>query len=260
MNQSRTVASIAALLDREVNRHVWTPNDPFFAPSALVDNMPNFQRGIAAALGHIVSVLKEQSSQAAAAAGADRDLQAATELLEYPADVWIWRPSLSIWPASTEQQYGKAIDALTAYNTRLAAGQALFERDEANLNGIVDRIREDFTAAAVTIDRQVRERHGFFFSSAASDLFYRIKGQVYAHYIVLKGLADDFQPVISQHGLNGVWDTMMESLERGAALSPAVVLNGGPDSQVLPCHLCSEGFYLARAREGLAEIAAELKP
>jgi len=40
---SRAVAMAAGLITREVDRHGWTANDPFFMPSALLDNMPNFQ-------------------------------------------------------------------------------------------------------------------------------------------------------------------------------------------------------------------------
>ena len=40
----------ADLIDREINTHRWVANDPFFMPGSLLDNMPNFQQGIIAAL------------------------------------------------------------------------------------------------------------------------------------------------------------------------------------------------------------------
>ena len=49
--ESRAVATAADLVTREVDVHTWTPMMPFFMPSGLLDNMPNFQRGIMAALG-----------------------------------------------------------------------------------------------------------------------------------------------------------------------------------------------------------------
>ena len=47
---SQAVAVAADLIDREINTHRWVANDPFFMPGALLDNMPNFQQGIIAAL------------------------------------------------------------------------------------------------------------------------------------------------------------------------------------------------------------------
>ena len=66
--ESRAVAIAADLVNREVNVHTWTPMQPFFMPSGLLDNMPNFQRGIAAALGRFsteASVAKLTASEAA---------------------------------------------------------------------------------------------------------------------------------------------------------------------------------------------------
>ena len=41
--QLQSIESIAFLIDREVNQHIWTPNLPFFFPAYSLDNMPNFQ-------------------------------------------------------------------------------------------------------------------------------------------------------------------------------------------------------------------------
>jgi len=41
---SHAVAMVAALIDREVNDKRWTSNDPWFVPSAFLDNMPNYQQ------------------------------------------------------------------------------------------------------------------------------------------------------------------------------------------------------------------------
>jgi len=49
--ESKAVATAADLVTREVDVHTWTPMMPFLTPSGLLDNMPNFQRGIMSALG-----------------------------------------------------------------------------------------------------------------------------------------------------------------------------------------------------------------
>ena len=44
--ESRAVATAADLVTREVDVHTWTPMLPFFTPGGILDNMPNYQRGI----------------------------------------------------------------------------------------------------------------------------------------------------------------------------------------------------------------------
>ena len=57
---SRAVAIAAALLEREVDDHQWVANDPFFLPGAVLDNMPNYQQGIVAALSRFGIEMTDQ--------------------------------------------------------------------------------------------------------------------------------------------------------------------------------------------------------
>ena len=66
--ESRAVAIAAQLVTREVDIHSWTPMQPFFMPSGLLDNMPNFQRGMMAALGRFATELWTRSAAPAAPA------------------------------------------------------------------------------------------------------------------------------------------------------------------------------------------------
>jgi len=47
---------------------------------------------------------------------------------------------------------------------------------------------------------------------------------------------------------------MLGSMRTAAVLQPFVVVNGAPDSQFMPSHLATQGFYLLRARTQLKEI------
>jgi hypothetical protein len=47
----------------------------------------------------------------------------------------------------------------------------------------------------------------------------------------------------------------VESFREAAALQPWVVVNGAPDSQFMPSHLASQGFYLLRARTQVREVS-----
>lgn len=255
---SHAVAASAALIRREVGKHGWAANAPWFSPTALLDNMPNFQKGIVEALGHFAFAMTDQIGRSRA--GADADLQRAAGLLQYPPDVWVWNPGTSLWPTATsDSQYREAMHALRQYNQRLAAGQAVFDRGAYNLQYTLDRIAADLGSSSSAIQDHIEKTSGFPLEGRTDDIFYTVKGQMYAYYIVLEGLQADFAPVIAQRDLSRPWSTMMESFRAGIALEPAIVLDGAPDSDVFPCTLCGEGFYLLRARAQLKEISDVLE-
>lgn len=253
--QSHAVANAIALIDLEVNQRAWPANDPWFFPTALLDNMPNYQKGVMQALGRFAFELTDQIGRARGSSEADSDLQDAAGLLQYPPTVWVWDPSVSIWPTATsESQYRKALAALTKYNERLAAGHAVFDTRADNLKFTLDRIAADLGSSSAVIEQHVRKTSGFPFQNDTDDIFYTTKGQMYGYYIVLKGMQTDFAGVIKQRDLSVPWSNMMSSFRAAIALKPNVVLNGAPDSDFIPCNLCGEGFYLLRARTQLREI------
>ncbi|CAE7866542.1 unnamed protein product [Symbiodinium microadriaticum] len=252
--QSRAVAMAAALIDREVNQHGWVRNDPFFIPAVVLDNMPNYQQGIISALGRFAFELTDQVGRQRGSSQADEDLQSASGLLQYAGDVWHWDPTVSLAPTATsEAQYKKARRALLSYNERLAQGSAVFDRRSDNFLATLDRIALDLGSSSAVIDKHL-EGGGVLIDTEADDLFYSVKGQLYAYYMIMKALGQDFSQVISEKGLEGPWTQMLDSLEEAAMLQPFVVVNGNPDGQFLPSHLAAQGFYLLRARTQLREI------
>ncbi len=253
--QSRAVAVTADLIDREVNENGWVANDPFFLPATLLDNMPNFQKGVIAALARFSFELTDQLGRTRGSSEADPDLQSAAGLLQYPGDVWFWDPTVSLAPTATsEAQYRRAMRALRTYNSRLAAGDATFERRADNLQSTLDRIALDIGSTSAVLDRHVVNESGFPIDTDADDLFYFTKGQVYGYYLILRELRTDFQALISERELDSTWDELMASMEQTVDLNPWVVIDGAPDSQMFPSHLASQGFYILRARTQLREI------
>ena len=247
-NQSLAIANMSALLDREVNTNGWAPNDTVLWPTMLLDNMPNYQLGILEGLHNVIAQI----------AAADPDLKEAAELLAYPPDVWVWQPSASLWPASSEHKYNNAVEALRRYNERVATQGA--ELRLATLVAALGRIVADLGMAATAIDARIANRSGFLFiNNKADDVFYTTKGRLYAYYVVLKGFERDFGPLIRQRGLDKPWQAMMAMLRASISLRPWIVLNAEPDSSFVTCVLCSEGFYVLRARDEIHGIAAKLR-
>lgn len=257
--ESRAVATAADLVTREVDVHTWTPMMPFFMPSGLLDNMPNFQRGIMAALGRFSTELMDQLGRIRGSSQTDRDLEQARGFLNEQPNIWIWQPSVSFWPSATSaQKYRAGRDKLQSYNRRLASGQAVFERRADNLQALIDRIANDHGSDSAVIDQHMIEKAGDLFDARCDDIFFFNKGRLYANYLLLRELGNDFENVIRERGLTTAWNGTVETFRIAAQLDPWVVWNGYPDGFLIPNHLAAQGFYLLRARTQLREISAIL--
>ncbi|MFT5007105.1 MAG: hypothetical protein ACI8YI_002737, partial [Paracoccaceae bacterium] len=144
VNGSAAVATAAALMDRELDLNGWTPNDPWVAPSGILDNMPNFQIGVVSAVGRFSFEMLDQIGRRSGSSSADPDLERASGFLQYPPDLWIWEPSTSLLPGvPSERQYRQGLVALKSYNARLGRGEAVFERRTDTLAQALSRISDD---------------------------------------------------------------------------------------------------------------------
>ena len=255
---SHSVSTASALIDREINQNRWTANDPFFLPSAALDNMPNFQTGIVYALSRFAIELSDQIGRTRGSSQVDPDLDDAAGLLKFRGDKWVFDPSVSLLPGVTsEQQYRQAIAALNRYNQRLADGQAVFERRADNLQEALNRFANDLGSASALIDDKVEDPS--LFDRTADDVFYATKGRLYAYSLILRDLGTDFEQVINERQVAPAWAEMIGSLQAAAALDPLVVVNGSADGIIFPNHLAGLGFYLLRARTQMREISSILQ-
>lgn len=258
--QSRAVALASALIAREVEQNRWVTNDPFFLPGHYLDNMPNFQQGVIAALSRFAIEMADQIGRTRGSSEVDADLEKAAGLLKYPGDVWLIDPKTSWMPtASSEKQYIAARKALDSYNRRLAAKTATFERRADNLLTTLDRIAKDLGSASALIDHHLRKNGGWSIDTRADNVFFAVKGRLYAYGLLLRDLGQDFSNVIAEKELGPAWEQMLESFHSAAQLDPAIVMGGAPDSQFVPSHLAAQGFYLLRARTQLQEAVAVLQ-
>lgn len=254
-NGSRTIAMIAALVHRETDVNRWVANDPWFLPGAWLDNMPNFQQGLMAALARSTVEMRDQVGRARGTSQDDGDLREAAGLLQFPGNKWIIDLATSPWPQTTsEAQYRRARQALLNYNKRLASGQAVFERRADNLLATLDRIALDLGSSSAVLDQRITEAGGNPFDRRADDIFYSIKGQSYGYSLVLRELAQDFAAIVRERDVGTLWTNMLASLGHAAAMEPWIVMNGAPDGLLFPSHLAAQGFYVLRARAQLREI------
>ncbi len=252
---SYTVSMVSYLTGREVNTNGWTPNDPVFKPGWWLDNTPNFQRGIIGALSRFSFELRDQLGRTRGSSAQDSDLEAAAGNLSIDPNRWVLDFSTSFLPITpSDTYYREAVNQLAAYNARLASGEAVFERRSDNLLATLDRIALDLGASSAALEGYISEHSGGFLpDGGADDLFYQVKGQVYAYTLLLDALKLDFSDLITGRDIGNIYEELQQSMAAAAALDPWVVANGATDG-LLVNHLSMQGFYLLRARTQMREI------
>lgn len=253
---SATVSAVTYLVRREVELNNWTPNDPVMLPGWWLDNTPNFQKGIMGAVSRFSFEMRDQLGRRRGSSSVDENLEKAASNLSIEPERWIIDMSTSLLPTKPSNQYYlEALGQLETYNAQLGTGQSVFDRRSDNLLATLDRIALDLGASSASLDTYIGDHAGGIVPDfGADDLFYQVKGQVYAYTILLKAIRKDFTDVIENREIAALYDDLLKSMSSAATLDPLVVANGAVDG-VLANHLSMQGFYLLRARTQLREVS-----
>jgi hypothetical protein len=256
-NGSRTVAALSSLMDREVNKHGWKPDNPWFFPTWLMDNMPNYQTGILKTSRQASLELKDHIARLRGAGGTDQDLEEAYQSLSFPPDKWYVNTSPPLVSSSSGNNYKRAINSLRKYNARVGSGQALFERRQDTLAETLNRLALGLGNASDMLDRQVENGQKKIIDLQADDVFYDARGQAYAAYIISNGLRADYADLIAQRQLGKLWDDMQQDLRELILIDPLVVTNG-KSGGLVPNDLTAQNAKLGQVRSRLREITSIL--
>lgn len=252
--QSRAVATASALVAREIER--WAPNEQFWSPAITLDNMPNYQLGMVEAISRFAIEMVDQLGRQRGSSASDPDLEKAAGFLRYDGRTWVLdgiKPT-----ASAEAQYARAVEALNKYNERLGNGAAVYDRRADNLIALLNRIAADMGSSSAALDKRALESNAGYFDFGADNIFYNIKGKLYAYYVILREIGIDFDAVIADKQLTDIFNRMLGNLSIAAAMDPLIVSNGAQDGFLMPSHLSALGFYLLRARVQLREVTDTL--
>jgi hypothetical protein len=253
---SAAVAMAATLTTREADH--WIANKPFWHPSAMLDNRPNFQLGVMYAVSRFALELGDYLGRVRGSSAIDPNLDRAVGYLRYDGTTWYWGQGNIVPMAKAESQYRKGVALLRAYNRDVGAGKATFDRRADNLIAFLDRVATDLGSSSAELDARA-EGGGGYFDTKADDVFYDVKGKMYGYYVIMRALGDDFAPVIREKQAGEIWNNMLGSFRIGATMDPLIVVNGRQDSLMMPSHLSTLGFYLLRARTQLRELADTLR-
>lgn len=254
---SRAVAMAATIVSQQAE--YWAPNKPFWMPAAALDNMPNFQMGIVYAVSRFAVELGDYLGRVRGSSGMDPNLDLAAGLFKYDGTTWYWGQGNILPTPTAESRYREAVDALAKYNRNVGAGKSTYDRRADNLIAFLDRVSADLGSASAGLNTRADDAGAGFFDFQADDLFYEVKGRLYAYHMILRELGVDFEQVLREKQATPIWNNIVASLRTAAEMDPLVIANGSQDSMFVPSHLSNLGFYLLRARTQIREATDALQ-
>jgi len=273
-NGSMAITMTATLMDRALSDG-WAPSRLWYHPTAHSSNMKSFQLGEQYAVSRFVSDFTERMGNDQGSGDLDPDLMKARGTLNYDPTAW----SL-ITSANAVGQYRQGIASLNAYNTRLGTGQARINNLPVALSGFLadvnsdlqsqSRIIEltvmeptDFTAAEKTemtdADRARLHTNGGYLDPRAAATFYASTGRLYAYYIILKALGQDYHDAIDAKHADGQWEDLISTLRIAATYKKFFPANGARGDYFTPNDLVWQGYLLSRVDNDLTVLIVAMR-
>lgn len=243
----------------------WMPNDIFW-PTALLDNMPNFQIGQLEVVRYNVRVLRDNLSRMRTTDSLDPLAEAAFTALSNDPFRW--------WFPSAEDKWKEASKALEAYLGNIGQGKSYFYPRADNLaellqqyaslmGGINTRlINAPPDKNAVMALDETEKGQGVSMVEInipwrrVDDNFYYAQGAAYALYHSFGAIRNDFISVLNDKNSLRLVDKIMESLGR-CDFEPILVMNRSPGS-LLANHCLNLSALFNDARQKVESLIVAL--
>ncbi|TCV92159.1 hypothetical protein EC912_108154 [Luteibacter rhizovicinus] len=242
-------------------------------PGVFLDNMPNWEFGSLTASRDLVRALRNDFSRSQTQSIEDKDLGEADPLLSSPNDRWLL--------PSSESQYGKAIDRLEGYLSRLGDAEGAGAHFYARADNLADYLQIVSTRLGSLSQRLSASVGQLQIDAAPSvdasgkpvpaggqivrtpwskidDNFYEARGYTWALLEQLKAIRQDFGPILrSKNADAGLQQVIRELEESQKALGSPVVLNGSPFG-FFANHSLVMANYISRANAAIIDLRALL--
>ncbi|MEE4349387.1 MAG: hypothetical protein V2J26_04095 [Pacificimonas sp.] len=237
---SATIAYAASLIEQELDRGGWTPNDSFLSPTAALTRMPAFQTAVVDMVRAVTNSYTDTQTVEALA-------RASSELAVEP-ERGFFNGSFPFIGGSAGARYGNAADELVVYNTALATDQLSRPGDSETLRALLETMLTELRRVRGDLDDHIR---GEDETGSESLAYEAARGESYAATLLLRGVRSDFAPLIRERRIGSALVEAIEALDAVAAENASFV---GTDD------LTSQGYFLASAIDALARAEAELEP
>lgn len=218
----------------------WLPND-YFWPTALLDNIPNFQIGELEVVRYNVRVLRDNLSRMRTTDKLDPSVEAAFTALSNDPFKW--------WFPSAESRWREAHKSLESFYQNLVAGKTSFYPRADNLVELLNQyisLMGGVNTRLINAPRDIKESVSMEGERKTDsgppatieidipwykvdDNFYYAQGVAHALYESFKAIEVDFADVIRDKNSIPLVKKILELLKR-CDFEPLIVFNGDPDS------------------------------
>lgn len=244
----------------------WLVNDRFW-PTALLDNMPNFQIGQLEVVRYNLRVLRDNLSRMRTT---DRlDLRAEAAFTAMSNDPFKW------WFPSAESRWKQGYQNLAAFHSNLVAGKSRFYARADNLMELLGQyvsLMGGVNTRLVNAPRDIRETvslEGDKVNGAATgtvtidipwteidDNFYYAQGVAYALYESFRAIEIDFADVLRDKNSIPLVKKIQELLRR-CDFEPLFIFNGNPGS-IFANHSLNLAGMFNDARQKMSSLMVAL--
>ncbi len=227
-----------ALIDQMAGN--WLPNDLFW-PTAMLDNIPNFQIGQLEVVRYNLRVLRDNLSRMRTTDKLDPSAEAAFTALSNDPYKW--------WFPSAESKWKQGYRSLDTFYQNLLVGKAKFYPRADNLvellsqyvslmGGVNTRLinapRDVKEAVSLEGERKGDPREPSTVEidipwTTIDDNFYYAQGVAYALYESFRAIEVDFEAVLKDKNCVPLVKKILELLKR-CEFEPLIIFNGDPDS------------------------------
>jgi hypothetical protein len=263
------IRSVDTLMDK---RGGYLSNDRM-PPGVFMDNMPNWEFGSLTASRDLARALRNDFSRSQTQSTEDKDLGEADPLLNSPNDRWLL--------PSSESQYGKAVDDLDNYLSRLSDAADANAHFYARADNLADYL-QTVSARLGSLSQRLSASVGQLKVDAAPDAavganagpakaiyvktpwskiddnFYEARGYTWTLLEQLKAIRHDFAPILRSKNADASLQQVIRELEESQkSLGSPVVLNGSPFG-FFANHSLVMANYVSRANAAIIDLRALL--
>jgi len=266
-----TTSALIEVMDTVLTKRGGYLNNDVMPPWSLLDNMPNWERGVIFQARDLARALRNDFSRSQTQSGEDPALAVADPQFSFDNGSWLL--------PSTEREYRKGIGALEEYLERLGNDEAADARFYARADNLREylslvekrlgaigqklsasigesRLNTDLSGdrnaeESSSIGREVRVRTPWM---EIDDVFYEARGTTWALIHFLRAIGHDLRSVLEDKNAVASFDQIVRELQASQrSLWSPMVLNGSGFG-LFANHSLVMANYIARANAALIDL------
>ncbi len=276
------VASVEHLAETLLNKPGGYLSNDAFPPTGIVspdwggprilDNMPSWEWGVVQQLRKVTEALRYHMSRSQSQSAEDEDLATAAPAFNYNNERWL--PGVS-----AENEYGKAIRALSRYRERLAdedQTDAQFYARADNLRAWLEMVEKDLGSLANRLGQSVGtkivddalsgepaaeqstptpvEKSDQTPRLQVDNIFYEARGTAWALSHLLRAVEVDFAQVLEDKNATASLDNIIRELEASQAQVWSPIILNGTGFGFTANHSLVMASYISRANAGIIDL------